>query len=75
MEIIYFFIGAVTVAVLFSVGWLLKIVQMQIKQIHNLEDVVNAIVSNDSITILHLIFFLCKVFYTPSMSLSVGDSL
>ena len=47
MEIIYFFIGAVTVAVLFSVGWLLKIVQMQIKQIHNLEDVVNAIVSND----------------------------
>ena len=47
MEIIYFFIGAVTVAVLFSVGWLLKIVQMQIKQIHNLENVVNAVVSND----------------------------
>lgn len=47
MEIIYFFIGAVTVAVLFSVGWLLRIVQMQIKQIHNLENVVNAVVSND----------------------------
>jgi hypothetical protein len=47
MEIIYFFIGAVTVAVLFSVGWLLRIVQMQIKQIHNLESVVNAVVSND----------------------------
>ena len=47
METIYFFIGAVTVAVLFSVGWLLRIVQMQIKQIHNLENVVSAVVSND----------------------------
>jgi hypothetical protein len=47
METIYFFIGAVTVAVLFSVGWLLRIVQMQIKQIHNLESVVSTVVSND----------------------------
>ncbi len=44
---IYFFIGAVTVAVLFTVGWLFKIVQMQIKQIKNLEQDIQAIVSND----------------------------
>lgn len=47
MEMIYFFIGAVTVAVLFTVGWLFKIVQMQIKQIKNLEQDIQAIVSND----------------------------
>jgi len=47
METIYFFIGAVTVAVLFTVGWLFKVVQMQIKQIRSLETVVNSIVSND----------------------------
>lgn len=47
MEMIYFFIGAVTVAVLFTVGWLFKIVQMQIKQIRNLEQDIQAIVSND----------------------------
>lgn len=47
METIYFFIGAVTVAVLFTVGWLFKIVQMQIKQIKNLEQDIQAIVSND----------------------------
>lgn len=44
---IYFFIGAVTVAVLFVVGWLFKIVQMQIKQIKSLEQDIQAIVSND----------------------------
>ena len=47
METIYFFIGAVTVAVLFTVGWLFKIVQMQIKQIKSLEQDIQAIVSND----------------------------
>ena len=47
METVYFFIGAVTVAVLFTVGWLFKIVQMQIKQIKNLEQDIQAIVSND----------------------------
>ena len=47
METIYFFIGAVTVAVLFTIGWLFKVVQMQIKQIRSLETVVNSIVSND----------------------------
>lgn len=47
MEMIYFFIGAVTVAVLFVVGWLFKIVQMQIKQIKSLEQDIQAIVSND----------------------------
>jgi hypothetical protein len=47
MEMIYFFIGAVTVAVLFTVGWLFKIVQMQIKQIKSLEQDIQAIVSND----------------------------
>ena len=47
MEIIYFFIGAVSVAVLFTVGWLLKVVQMQIKQVQNLEQDIQAIVSND----------------------------
>lgn len=47
METIYFFIGAVTVAVLFVVGWLFRIVQMQIKQIKSLEQDIQAIVSND----------------------------
>lgn len=47
MEIIYFFIGAVSVAVLFTVGWLLKIVQIQIKKVKNLEQDVQSIVSND----------------------------
>lgn len=47
MEIIYFFIGAVSVAVLFTVGWLLRVVQMQIKQVQNLEQDIQAIVSND----------------------------
>lgn len=47
METIYFFIGAVTVAVLFTVGWLFKVVQMQIKQIRSLESEIQAIVSND----------------------------
>jgi len=47
METVYFFIGAVTVAVLFTVGWLFKIVQMQIKQIKSLEQDIQAIVSND----------------------------
>lgn len=44
---IYFFIGAVTVAVLFVVGWLFRIVQMQIKQIKSLEQDIQAMVSND----------------------------
>jgi len=47
METIYFFIGAVSVAVLFTIGWLFKVVQMQIKQIRSIEAVVNSIVSND----------------------------
>ena len=47
MEMIYFFIGAVTVAVLFVVGWLFRIVQMQIKQIKSLEQDIQAMVSND----------------------------
>ena len=47
METIYFFVGAVTVAVVFSIVWLLRIVSMQIKQIQNLEKGLDSVVSND----------------------------
>lgn len=47
METIYFFVGAVTVAVLFTIVWLLRIVSIQIKQVKNLKQDVQAIVSND----------------------------
>ena len=47
METIYFIIGAVSVSVLFVVGWLVSVVSKQSKQIHNLERVVSSIEAND----------------------------
>ena len=47
METIYFIVGAVSVSVLFVVGWLVSVVSKQSKQIHNLERVVNNIEAND----------------------------
>ena len=47
METIYFIIGAVSVSVLFIVGWLVSVVSKQLKQIHNLETVVSSIEAND----------------------------
>jgi hypothetical protein len=47
METIYFIVGAVSVSVLFVVGWLVSVVSKQSKQIHNLERVVSSIEAND----------------------------
>lgn len=47
METIYFIIGAVSVSVLFVIGWLVSVVSKQSKQIHNLETVVSNIKTND----------------------------
>tara|TARA_R110001632_G_scaffold92405_1_gene197529 strand:+ start:40 stop:438 length:399 start_codon:yes stop_codon:yes gene_type:complete len=47
METIYFIVGAVSVSVLFVVGWLVSVVSKQLKQIHNLETVVSNIEAND----------------------------
>lgn len=47
METIYFIVGAVSVSVLFIVGWLVSVVSKQSKQIHNLERVVSDIEEND----------------------------
>jgi len=47
METIYFFVGAVTVAVVFAIVWLLRVVSAQIKQIQNLEKGLENVVSND----------------------------
>ena len=47
METIYFIVGAVSVSVLFVVGWLVSVVSKQSKQIHNLERVVSNIEAND----------------------------
>ena len=47
METIYFFIGAVTVAVVFAIVWLLRVVSSQIKQIQDLERGLESVVSND----------------------------
>ena len=47
METIYFIVGAVSVSVLFVVGWLVSVVSKQLKQIHNLEIVVSDIEAND----------------------------
>jgi predicted thioredoxin/glutaredoxin len=47
METIYFIVGAVSVSVLFVVGWLVNVVSKQLKQIHNLERVVSNIEAND----------------------------
>ena len=47
METIYFFVGAVSVAVLFTIGWLLRVVSAQIKQIQGLERGLESVVSND----------------------------
>ena len=47
METIYFIVGAVSVSVLFIVGWLVNVVSKQSKQIHNLETVVSNIEAND----------------------------
>lgn len=47
METIYFIIGAVSVSVLFVIGWLVSVVSKQSKQIHNLEAVVSNIKTND----------------------------
>jgi predicted thioredoxin/glutaredoxin len=49
METIYFIVGAVSVSVLFVVGWLVSVVSKQLKQIHNLERVVSSIEANDII--------------------------
>lgn len=47
METIYFIVGAVSVSVLFVIGWLVVVVSKQSKQIHNLETVVSNIEAND----------------------------
>ena len=47
METIYFLVGAVSVAVAFGMVWLLRVVSQQIKQIKQLENLTNSIVSND----------------------------
>ena len=47
METIYFIVGAVSVSVLFIIGWLVSVVSKQLKQIHNLETVVSSIEAND----------------------------
>jgi len=47
METVYFIVGAVSVSVLFIVGWLVSVVSKQLKQIHNLETVVSNIEAND----------------------------
>jgi hypothetical protein len=47
METIYFIVGAVSVSVLFVIGWLVSVVSKQSKQIHNLERVVSDIEAND----------------------------
>lgn len=47
METIYFLVGAVTVAVSFTMVWLLRVVSQQIKQIQNLERGLESVVSND----------------------------
>ena len=47
METIYFFVGAVTVAVVFTMVWLLRVVSQQIKQIQGLERGLESVVSND----------------------------
>ena len=47
METIYFIVGAVSVSVLFTVGWLVSVVSKQLKQIRNLETVVSNIEAND----------------------------
>ena len=47
METIYFFVGAVSVAVVFAMVWLLRVVSQQIKQIQNLEKGLDSVVSND----------------------------
>ena len=47
METIYFFVGAVTVAVIFAIVWLLRVVSSQIKQIQNLSRHLENLVSND----------------------------
>jgi gas vesicle protein len=47
METIYFFVGAVTVAVVFAIVWLLRVVSSQIKQIQDLERGLESVVSND----------------------------
>ena len=47
METIYFIVGAVSVSVLFIIGWLVSVVSKQLKQIHNLERVVSSIEAND----------------------------
>tara|TARA_R110000803_G_scaffold188036_1_gene250402 strand:+ start:153 stop:551 length:399 start_codon:yes stop_codon:yes gene_type:complete len=47
METIYFIVGAVSVSVLFIVGWLVSVVSKQSKQIHNLKTVVSNIEAND----------------------------
>ena len=47
METIYFFVGAVTVAVIFAIVWLLRVVSSQIKQIQNLSRHLENLISND----------------------------
>ena len=47
METIYFLVGAVTVAVVFTMVWLLRVVSHQIKQIQNLEKGLENVVLND----------------------------
>ncbi len=49
MEALFFFAGVATVSVLLTLGWVLKVVTVQVKQFRNLENVVES-VTRDMIT-------------------------
>ena len=49
MEALFFFAGVTTVSVLLALGWVLKVVTVQVKQFRKLEDVVES-VTRDIIT-------------------------
>lgn len=49
MEALFFFAGVATVSVLLALGWVLKVVTVQVKQFRKLEDVVES-VTRDMIT-------------------------
>lgn len=49
MEALFFFAGVATVSVLLTLGWVLKVVTVQVKQFRNLENVVES-VTRDIIT-------------------------
>lgn len=43
MEALFFFAGVATVSVLLTLGWMLKVVTVQVKQFRNLENVVESV--------------------------------